>query len=168
MNFKVTKDLDIVKQPNYKGFFKASLILNAGLLVLVMSSFANIFEPSIIYRTKEIIVEKMVPEDIKLTDSAIVKELIKGGCMLPNVALAQAKLETGHYKSQVCKQNKNLFGIKKHKCKYVSGENLNHATFKTYKDNIKCYLHIQEHYLKNITGKYASSPTYTQTLRTIK
>jgi uncharacterized FlgJ-related protein len=112
--------------------------------------------------------EKMVPEDNTLTDSAVLAELVQGKCMLPNVALAQAKLETGHYKSEVCRQNKNLFGIKSHKCKYVAGNNLNHATYKTYRDNIKCYLHIQEHYLGKIDGKYAESPTYIQNLRIIQ
>jgi uncharacterized FlgJ-related protein len=85
-----------------------------------------------------------------------------------NVALAQAKLETGYYKSKVCKENKNLFGIKYHKCKYITGDKNNHASYKTYKDNIKCYAHIQKRYLKNIDGKYAEAPDYIATLKKMK
>lgn len=168
MFIKVTKDLEIIKQPNYKGLLKGSMVFNILLVGLVISAFKT--KPEIVYITKEKIVEKVkvVPEDINLTDSAILKELVKGKCILPNVALAQAKVETGHYKSVVCKENKNLFGIKKHKCKYVLGEKNNHAIYKTYKDNIKCYLHIQEHYLSKIDGKYAEAPGYIPYLRKIK
>jgi len=166
MLIKLTENLELIKQPNYKRMFKISIWVNVLLIGLFITSFVRPIKT--IYRIKEKVVEKMVPEDITLTDSTILVELVKGNCMLPNIALAQAKLETGHYKSAVCKQNKNLFGIKKHNCKYVAGDNLNHATYKTYRDNIKCYLHIQEHYLKRIDGKYASSPEYISNLRVIK
>jgi len=85
-----------------------------------------------------------------------------------NVALAQAKLETGYYKSKVCRENKNLFGIKYHKCKYVKSNLNNHASYHTYKDNIKCYAHVQKRYLQNIDGKYAEAPDYIQTLKKMK
>ena len=166
MFIELTKNLEMIKQPNYRRMFKLSLWVNLFLIGLFVTSFIRPIRT--IYRVKEKIVERMVPEDITLTDSAILAELVKGNCMLPNIALAQAKLETGHYKSVVCKENKNLFGIKKHNCKYVAGDNLNHATYKTYRDNIKCYLHIQEHYLSKINGKYAESPTYIQNLRIVK
>ena len=166
MNIKITKDLEIIKQPNYKNILKGSMLFNIVLAGLVISAFTT--KPKVVYVVKEKIVEKMVPEDINVSDSTVLKELVKGKCILPNVALAQAKVETGNYKSEVCKQNKNLFGIKKHKCQYVTGENLNHATYKTYKDNIKCYLHIQEHYLKKIDGKYAEAPGYVTYLKKIK
>jgi uncharacterized FlgJ-related protein len=106
--------------------------------------------------------------DVQLNDSSLITELHKQGCILPNVALAQAKLETGNYKSTVCLMNKNLFGIKFHKCNYVSGELNNHASYKSYKDNIKCYIHVQNRYLRNIDGKYAESPAYITKLQTIK
>jgi uncharacterized FlgJ-related protein len=109
-----------------------------------------------------------VPEDIKLNDSSLVRELVQNDVMQINVALAQAKLETGYYKSKVCKENKNLFGIKYHKCKYITGDKNNHASYKTYKDNIKCYAHIQKRYLKNIDGKYAEAPDYIATLKKMK
>ena len=115
MFIKLTENLELIKQPNYKRMLKVSIWVNVLLIGLFISSFVRPIRT--IYRIKEKIVEKMVPEDITLTDSAILAELVKGNCMLPNIALAQAKLETGHYKSVVCKQNKNLFGIKKHNCK---------------------------------------------------
>jgi flagellum-specific peptidoglycan hydrolase FlgJ len=40
------------------------------------------------------------------------KELIKNDIKHPEIVLAQAKLETGYYKSQVCKTHHNLFGLR--------------------------------------------------------
>lgn len=163
--FKLNSDLSIKKLPNYVRMFTTSVVLNVVLIALLSYSFAY---PEIkeVHHVK--VVNKEVPEDIKLSDSAILNELVKNNCILPSVALAQTKVETGHYTSQVCKENKNLFGIKYHKCKYVKGNHLNHASYETYKDNIKCYIHVQNRYLTNIDGKYAESPNYLKALKQIK
>jgi uncharacterized FlgJ-related protein len=84
------------------------------------------------------------------------------------MAIAQARIETGNYVSRVCVSNKNLFGIKYHKCKYVLGELNNHASYKSYKDNIKCYIHIQNRYLRNIDGRYAEAGNYLSTIKGLK
>jgi len=165
MLYKVNKDLELKKAPWYYKLHKVSLGLNLGLILIIIY---GSFTPVIIteYQTKYDTIT--VPEDIKLNDSSLVRELVKNDVMQVNVALAQAKLETGYYKSKVCKENKNLFGIKYHKCTYVLGDKNNHASYKTYKDNIKCYAHVQKRYLKNIDGKYAEAPDYIATLKKMK
>jgi uncharacterized FlgJ-related protein len=106
--------------------------------------------------------------DVKLNADSITIALRKHGCVLPNVAVAQAKLESNLGKSQVGKNAKNLFGITYHKCKYVTGKYGVYAKYDTYEDNIKCYIHIQDHYLTNIDGRYASDSEYTDKLKQIK
>jgi uncharacterized FlgJ-related protein len=133
-------------------------------LIIIYGSFTPVIVTEYLTKYDTIV----VPEDIKLNDSSLVRELVKNDVMQVNVALAQAKLETGYYKSKVCKENKNLFGIKYHKCKYVVGDKNNHASYKTYRDNIKCYAHVQKRYLKNIDGKYAEAPDYIATLKKMK
>jgi hypothetical protein len=103
--------------------------------------------------------------DIPLTDSAITAELVRQNCILPNVALAQMKIETGNFKSAICKENKNIAGIRTSKSKYVSGMNRGHCTYKTYKDCIKDYIRVQDRYLQNIDGKYAESESYIPKLK---
>lgn len=167
MIYKLDQHLGLKKAPWYYRLTKASLLLNVTLVLLFLyGAFTPVTVTKYIteYKTDTLV----VPEDIKLNDSSIVKELVLNDVMQVNVALAQAKLETGYYKSKVCKENKNLFGIKFHKCKYVKGNMNNHASYKTYKDNIKCYAHVQRRYLKNIDGKYAEAPDYIQTLKKIK
>jgi hypothetical protein len=112
-------------------------------------------------------VEKLV-EDIPLTDSAIVKELITLDCILPNVALAQIKTESDHYKSTITKDNKNIAGIKTSNSKYVTGMKHEHCTYATYRDCLRDYVRIQNRYLKNIDGRYAMSTNYISTLKQIR
>lgn len=165
MIYKIGSDLEINKAPWHYRFHKLSLIVNLLLGIFLIN---GAFTPVVVvkYLTKYDTIT--VAEDIKLDDVSLVEELVKNDVMQVNVALAQAKLETGYYKSKICKENKNLFGIKYHKCKYVKGSKNSHATYETYKDNIKCYAHIQKRYLKNIDGKYAEAPDYISTLKKMK
>lgn len=167
MIYKLDQNLELKKAPWYYKAAKVSLIINLGMILLfVYGAFTpvTITQYVTLHKTDTLV----VPEDIKLNDTSIIKELVINDVMQVNVALAQAKLETGYYKSKVCRENKNLFGIKYHKCKYVKGNLNNHASYKTYRDNIKCYAHVQKRYLKNIDGKYAEAPDYIQTLKKIK
>ncbi len=162
--FKLTDDLTFKPILYFGNLFKVSFLINILLigLIYLTSNQKPLIEYKNIHTRDTILVG-----DVKLTDSALLEELVKHKCILPSVAVAQAKIESGHYKSTVCKQNKNLFGIKWHKCKYVLGENLNHASYKSYKDNIKCYIHIQNRYLRNIDGRYAMAKGYVGLLKSM-
>jgi len=166
--FKINEDLSIVAKKDYTKWFKCSFVAN--LVLVIILSLAMTSDPVIetIYETKIVKDTVMVPLDIKPSDSSLTVELFKNGCILPAVAVAQARLETGNYRSLVCRDNKNLFGIKVHKCKYVQGERHNHAYYKTYKDNIKCYIHVQNMYLKKIDGRYAAAGQYVDILKGMK
>jgi flagellum-specific peptidoglycan hydrolase FlgJ len=82
-----------------------------------------------------------------------------------NIVLAQARLESGNFKSDFYRKTNNLFGLKK------SGR---YATYKTWRDSIKDYkLRISARYqggsyytfLENI--KYATNPNYRKLLEEI-
>lgn len=121
---------------------------------------AGIYKPVQVYQLPK--------SEVPLTDSAIAAVLVQNDCVLPSIAIAQARIETGNYTSKVCLENKNLFGIKKHPCKYVVGELNDHAVFKSYEDCIKCYCEIQRRYLKSIDGKYAEDGNYISVIKQMK
>ena len=73
--------------------------------------------------------------------------------MLPNVALAQMKIETGHFTSSICKENKNIAGIRNSASAYVVGKNRGHCVYNSYRDCLRDYVRVQNKYLKNIDGK---------------
>jgi hypothetical protein len=166
MTYKLGKNLELIKTQTFKGPFMLALTLN--LILLGYISYLYQVDPVVRIVQTFIPYDKHSPNDIQLSDSFILAELIKEGSVLPSVALAQAKIESSHYKSTVCKENKNLFGIKYHKCPFVSGQNLNHATYDSYKNNIKCYVHIQNHYLGKIDGHYAESKGYVALIKNFK
>jgi hypothetical protein len=164
--FKLNEHLELVKVRTYKQWFKLSASLN--LIFVGILIYASLLGPVIREVPKYITIHAIHDEDIQPNDSTVLSELIKEGCVLPSVAVAQAKIESGNYRSEVCAKNKNMFGIKYHQCQFVSGQNLNHATYKSFKDNIKCYIHVQNRYLTNIDGKYAAAGNYINTLKSLK
>jgi hypothetical protein len=156
--------VDITTQVRVK-----QLIMLSVIILFMFSSFRQEvkFIPSVFKIHDTVLVADSVL-DIKLTEKEILKELIKQGCVLPNVAFAQMKIETGNFKSAICRENKNIAGIKTSKSKHVVGMNRGHCSYKTYKDCIKDYVRIQNRYLKNIDGRYAENPLYVQKLKSMK
>jgi len=165
MYYKQNQDLSFSKAPNFKKLFYVSLTINVIFVALLLMAFTR--EDSIITKTK-IIKEVVTEKDVVLTDSGITAELTKQGVILAAVACLQSRIESNHGKSNVGIQAKNLFGITFHKCKHVAGRHGVYAKYDSYRDNIKCYAHIQKRYLKNIDGVYAEDPSYVSKLKSYK
>jgi len=74
------------------------------------------------------------PENLK-------SEIQKQGIVYPDVAMAQAKWESAHFKSDVFKENNNMFGMKlaHQRDTTAIGENRNHAKYKNWQDAVKDY-----------------------------
>jgi len=164
MMLKVNDDLSLSQTKSYKKLFIVSLSLNVVLLFTSMMDLST----EIISVVKDTVTIEKTVEDMKLTDSGLTAELVKHGCVLPAVAVAQAKIESSIGKSNVGVQAKNMFGITFHKCKYVDGKHGVYAKYKSYRDNVKCYIDIQNKYLRKIDGVYASSPSYIKDLKSVK
>ena len=165
MYYKQNQDLSFSKAINYKKLLYVSLTINVIFVALLLMAFTK--EDSIITKTK-IIKEVVTEKDVVLTDSGITAELTKQGVILAAVACLQSRIESNHGKSNVGIQAKNLFGITFHRCKHVAGRHGVYAKYDSYRDNIKCYAHIQKRYLKNIDGVYAEDPSYVSKLKSYK
>jgi cystathionine beta-lyase/cystathionine gamma-synthase len=165
MYYKQNQDLSFSKATNFKKLFYVSLTINVIFVALLLMAFTR--EDSIITKTK-IIKEVVTEKDVVLTDSGITAELTKQGVILAAVACLQSRIESNHGKSNVGIQAKNLFGITFHRCKHVAGKHGVYAKYDSYRDNIKCYAHIQKRYLKNIDGVYAEDPSYVSKLKSYK
>jgi hypothetical protein len=165
MYYKQNQDLSFSKATNYKKLLYVSLTINVIFVALLLMAFTK--EDSIITKTK-IIKEVVTEKDVILNDSGITAELTKQGVILAAVACLQSRIESNHGKSNVGIQAKNLFGITFHRCKHVAGKHGVYAKYDSYRDNIKCYAHIQKRYLKNIDGVYAEDPSYVSKLKSYK
>lgn len=160
--YKIDSELNLKSISNVE--FKLKFLVALNVILALITVFLLVKEP-VIKRIHHYKTDTITVGDVSLSDTGILRELVANKCILPSIAVAQAKIESGNYKSQVCTANKNLFGIKWHKCNYVLGENLNHASYKSFKDNIKCYIHIQNRYLRNIDGRYAEAGNYVNVLK---
>lgn len=157
-------DLRLRQTPNYRRMLLVCLVLlGASLMSMVYMSNNVQIDTHRIHTTDTVYIE-----DIQLTDSAITKELTQLGCMLPNVALAQFKIETGHFKSKICIENKNVAGIRNSASNLAKGIRRGHNVYSTYRDCLRDYVRIQNKYLKNIDGKYAEATDYTEKLREVR
>ena len=162
--YKIDSNLRIQKMINYRRLFMIALVIIIVQLGMLICSVEEVqVEIRKIHTTDTIFVG-----DVPLTDSAITEELVKLGCVLPNVALAQFKLETGHFKSSICKENKNIAGIRNSVSPLVIGKNRGHCVYKSYRDCLRDYVRVQNKYLKKIDGKYAEAEGYIQELKKIK
>lgn len=150
--------------------YKIPFFALLGVSTVTIASLIN-KDPDRIIKTRVInTIDTMIIKDmdIKLNDSAITAELVKLGCVLPNVAVAQFKIETGHYKSAICRENKNLAGIRNSASPLSIGKNRGHNVYSTYKDCLKDYVRVQNKYLKNIDGKYAEAKGYINQIKVVK
>lgn len=164
MNYKLNENLELV--PIRNTYKPISLVLLFTILGLALLFYFREESIRIVYKVVHPTIEQS--KDVELSEQAIVKCLHENGCVLSNVAVAQARLESNLGKSNVGKNAKNMFGIVHHKCQYVSGKYGAYAKYETYEDNIKCYIHIQDHYLTRINGVYASDSDYINKIKSLK
>lgn len=95
----------------------------------------------------------------------------------PYIVLAQARIESGVYKSKIFKENHNLFGMKQANVRIntAKGTQYNHAYYDTWRESVYDYAFYQSRYMsaaKNeeeyfyILGQsYAESPDYVVALK---
>lgn len=113
-------------------------------------------------QTKTKIISNKILTD--LTINNLYKEIIDNGIQHPKIVLAQAILETGWFKSSVCKHKGNLFGLTNPK----TGEYyiFNHwkESVKAYKDKVQ-YKYKGGNYLLWLQKiGYAEDPRYVSSL----
>ena len=75
------------------------------------------------------------------TKADVRREIIRQGIQEPQIVLAQCYYETGHLKSSLFKNNKNLFGMKlpKKRETLANGELNGFACFSTWQESIADY-----------------------------
>jgi len=95
----------------------------------------------------------------------------------PHIVVAQARLETGGYRSRIFKENNNLFGMKQATVRVntASGTQHNHAYYDTWRESVYDYAFYQTRYLSGAKSEseymyvlgqsYAEDPNYVLKLK---
>ena len=112
------------------------------------------------------------------TREALIEEIKCHGFKYPDLILAQAVLESGHFKSNVFRQNNNLFGMRQPRKRYTlcKGSNLNHGVYENWKVSVEDRMIYDTLYLKDMTrtqylkfldNVYCKNGYYSRTLEKI-
>jgi hypothetical protein len=128
---------------------------------------------------KEMIVVDLRAQENKFTKDKLVTLLKDLSIKYPHIVIAQSILETGHWKSDVFKQNHNLFGMKQAGARIntAQGTNLNHAYYTTWQESVYDYAFYQcrylggvgteEYYYAALDASYAEGSNYSQRLKEV-
>jgi uncharacterized FlgJ-related protein len=128
---------------------------------------------------KEFIILNLQQERSKFTEDKLISLLSDLNVKFPHIVLAQAKLETGNFKSTIFRHNNNLFGMKEARArvKTAKGTNLNHAYYDTWQESVYDYAFFQSRYMAGakteaeyfaaLDASYAEATKYSQTLKHI-
>jgi uncharacterized FlgJ-related protein len=113
----------------------------------------------------------------KLNAKNLLKEIKNNRIYFPEIVLKQAILETNSFKSNICIENNNLFGIRHYPnsdTTYAIAKNRGFLCFKTWEDSVKEYKRLQKRNFKESyyydfleRGGYAEKNVYVKALKTI-
>lgn len=157
------------------------LILYAILAITFLSSISFIYGritkiTNLSDLEKEILIVDINNQN-NFTQDKLVELLKDLNVKYPHIVLAQARLETGGYKSRIFKENNNLFGMRQATVRIntASGTQHNHAYYDTWEESVYDYAFYQTRYLSGakseaeylyvIGQSYAEDPTYINKLK---
>lgn len=142
------------------------------LIGMTIGLLVNLFTPKTTVVYKEInkpdqptILADTIKPYSSLMDSNVYREILAQEIYHPDIVLAQAKLETGNYKSKVCTVYNNLFGLRKPDGSYYKFNSWQESV-KAYKDWVQNkYVPPNDYYDFLDSIGYAEDDNYTNKLR---
>jgi uncharacterized FlgJ-related protein len=155
------------------------VIVSASFIVSVMYLSAANSKIVTIQKETEEITKIIIKEDIQFSEENLKNLLLELNVKFPHIILAQAKLESGNFKSHMFIENNNIFGMKEAKKRPTTnkGTQNGHAYYENWKDCVIDYAFYQAAYLNDIkteeqyyqylAGSYAEDPGYIAKVKVI-
>lgn len=118
-------------------------------------------------------------EEHSFSEEKLIAEVSKYNCRFAHIIIAQAKIESGGFKSRLFLEQNNCFGfrIAGQRLSLNIGERNGYASFDTWKDCVAEYMlyyssflrHIktEEEYYRYLSENYAGDPLYINKLKDI-
>lgn len=115
----------------------------------------------------------------EFNEDELIKLIKKLRIKFPHIVLAQSKIETGHFKSKIFKENHNLFGLKeaKQRASTAEGTQYNHAYYEDWTYSVYDYalyscrylsgFKNEDEYLSYLKENYAEDPKYINKIKSI-
>lgn len=104
---------------------------------------------------KELVVLNLEKERNRFDEEKLIQMLKDLNIKYPHIVLAQARLESGNFKSAVFKENNNLFGMKEARVRVntAKGTSLNHAYYETWQESVYDYAFYQCRYMSGVSSE---------------
>ena len=127
----------------------------------------------------EEITKIIIKDEVPFTEENLKNLLLELNVRFPHIVLAQAKLESGNFKSHMFLENNNIFGMKEAKRRPTTnkGTQNGHAYYENWKDCVIDYAFYQAAYLNNLrneaqyyqylSASYAEDPRYIGKVKSI-
>ena len=157
-----------VKESTLKLIFYTYWILVGVVIGLLVSFFTP--KTTVVYKeinkpNQTIILADTIKPYSSLMDSNVYREIVSNNIYHPDIVLAQAKLETGNYKSKACTVYNNLFGLRKPDGSYYKFNSWQESV-KAYKDWVQNkYTPPNDYYDFLDSIRYAEDDSYINKLR---
>lgn len=119
----------------------------------------------------------VIREYNEFSETKLIEKIKQLNFRYPHIILAQAKLESGHFKSTIFLENNNMFGMREAKLRanLAKGTNRNHAYYDSWQDCVLDYalyystylykIKTEGEYFEYLRQNYAEDPTYVQRLK---
>ena len=162
-----TLTFEKVKSNVYIKIITGTIIIFSVLFTLGWLSGTNNYIINRFHKT-EIIDTSAVP----FSEENLIKLIKDCNIKYPHIVLAQAKLESGNFKSKLFKNNNNMFGMKKARQRITSsqGERNNYAYYRDwidcvydyamYQSAVMCGISNEEEYFLKLSERYAEDSSY--------
>jgi hypothetical protein len=115
----------------------------------------------------------------EFSEDKLIDKLNSYNLKFPHIALAQAKLESGNFKSRIFKENHNLFGMKEAKLRPTTalGTQYDHAYYSSWEKSIEDYVlwfasygrkcRTEDDFFSILAVQYAEDSNYVVALKKI-
>ena len=116
---------------------------------------------------------------IEFSRQALINRIEDLNLEFPHIVLAQAKIETGNFRSKIFRENHNLFGMKEAQRRITTAEgtNRNHAFYNHWRESVYDYafyqcrylskLDSEEDYFEYLGASYAEATNYVKMLKQV-
>jgi len=113
-------------------------------------------------------------DDLPFSEENLRAVIKKFGIRFPDIVIAQAKLETGHFTSKSFTKHNNLFGMKvpKSRLTVATGESFGHARYDHWTYSVMDYalfqstfarkIRTRKGYMRYLSRNYAEDESYVQ------
>lgn len=177
--FKYNKDTLSYEKITTKQYIKTTASL---LGVCVVLFFVGKFTGTNSYITNKIfhkteVTDTLLVHDEPFSEEALIETIKNTNLKFPYIVLAQAKMESGNYTSQLFHSNHNLLGMRKARRRITTAEKEKncYAWYRDFKDcihdygmwqaTIMCDVTTEEQYFQKLGERYAEDVDYVSKLK---